>query len=129
MPERQAVLYPKLWFNPDEMAKIRRGFFPTVMEQKWFLYFTGDRLRMHRSWTGILIFDVGFAFDPKGGAYVTDVIVNRENREDGNTDDDEDLKMLEGIIHHHLLQPLEEPEVDGFVKAMSLAMQPKSDLF
>ena len=84
---------------------------------------------MHRSWTGILIFDVGFAFDPKGGAYVTDVIVNRENREDGNTDDDEDLKMLEGIIHHHLLQPLEEPEVDGFVKAMSLAMQPKSDLF
>jgi ADP-ribose pyrophosphatase YjhB (NUDIX family) len=125
MPERQTVLYPKLWFNPDEMAKIRRGFFPTVMEEKWFLYFTGDRLRMHRSWTGILIFDVGFAFDPKDGAYVTDVIVNRESREYSNTDDDEDLKMLEEIIRYHLLQPLEEPEVDGFVKAMSLAMQPK----
>lgn len=125
MPERQTVLYPKLWFNPDEMVKIRRGFFPTVMEEKWFLYFTGDRMRMHRSWTGILIFDVGFAFDPKGGAYVTDVIVNRENREYSNTDDDEDLKLLEEIIRYHLLQPLEEPEVDGFVKAMSLAMQPK----
>lgn len=125
MPERQTVLYPKLWFNPDEMVKIRRGFFPTVMEQKWFLYFTGDRLRMHRSWTGILIFDVGFAFDPKGGAYVTDVVVNRENREYSNTDDDEDLKLLEEIIRSHLLQPLDEPEVDGFVKAMSLAMQPK----
>lgn len=125
MPERQTVLYPKLWFNPDEMVKIRRGFFPTVMEQKWFLYFTGDRLRMHRSWTGIQIFDVGFAFDPKGGAYVTDVVVNRENREYSNTDDDEDLKLLEEIIRYHLLQPLEEPEVDGFVKAMSLAMQPK----
>lgn len=125
MPERQTVLYPKLWFNPDEMEKIRRGFVPTVMEQKWFLYFTGDRLRMHRSWTGILIFDVGFAFDPKGGAYVTDVVVNRENREYSNTDDDEDLKLLEEIIRYHLLQPLDEPEVDGFVKAMSLAMQPK----
>lgn len=125
MPERQTVLYPKLWFNPDEMVKIRRGFFPTVMEQKWFLYFTGDRLRMHRSWTGILIFDVGFAFDPKGGAYVTDAVVNRENREYSNTDDDEDLKLLEEIIRYHLLQPLDEPEVDGFVKAMSLAMQPK----
>lgn len=125
MPERQTVLYPKLWFNPDEMVKIRRGFFPTVMEQKWFLYFTGDRLRMHRSWTGILIFDVGFAFDPKGGAYVTDVVVNRENREYSNTDDDEDLKLLEEIIRYHLLQPLDEPEVDGFVKAMSLAIQPK----
>lgn len=125
MPERQTVLYPKLWFNPDEMVKIRRGFLPTVMEEKWFLYFTGDRLRMHRSWTGILIFDVGFAFDPKGGAFVTDVVVNRENREYSNTDDDEDLKLLEEIIRYHLLQPLEEPEVDGFVKAMSLAMQPK----
>lgn len=81
MPERHTVLYPKLRFNSDEMANIRRGFFPTVMEQKWLLYFTGDRLRMHRSWTGVLIFDVGFAFDPKGGAYVTDVIVNRESRE------------------------------------------------
>ncbi len=125
MPERQTVLYPKLWFNPDEMVKIRRGFFPTVMEQKWFLYFAGDRLRMHRSWTGILIFDVGFAFDPKGGAYVTEVVVNRENRQYSNTDDDEDLKLLEEIIRYHLLQPLDEPEVDGFVKAMSLAMQPK----
>lgn len=125
MPERQTVFYPKLWFNPDEMVNIRRGFFPTVMEEKWFLYFTGDRLRMHRSWTGILIFDVGFAFDPKGGAYVTDVVVNRENREYSNTDDDEDLKLLAEIIRYHLLQPLDEPEVDGFVKAMSLAMQPK----
>lgn len=32
---------------------------------------------------------------------------------------------MEEIIRYHLLQPLDEPEVDGFVKAMSLAMQPK----
>lgn len=125
MPERHTVLYPKLRFNPDEMANIRRGFFPTVMEQKWFLYFTGERLRMHRSWTGVLIFDLGFTFDPKGGAYVTDVVVNRESREYSNTDNDDDLKLLEEIIRSHLLQPLEDPEVDGFVKAMGLAMQPK----
>ncbi len=68
---------------------------------------------------------MGFAFDLKGGAYVTDMVVNREDREYSNTDDDEDLKLLEEIIRYHLLQPLEEPEVDGFVKAMSLAMQPK----
>ncbi|WEN41952.1 hypothetical protein CKCBHOJB_01534 [Thauera sp. GDN1] len=125
MPERHTVLYPKLWFDPDEMARIRRGFFPTVMEEKWFLYFTGDRLRMHRSWTGILIYDVGFAFDHKGGAYVTDVVVNREPREYNNTDDDEDVKALEEMIRYYLLEPLDEPEVDGFVKAMTLAMQPK----
>lgn len=125
MPQRHTVLHPKLWFSPDEMVKISRGFYPTVMEQKWFLYFTGDRLHMHRSWTGILIFDVGFEFDPEGGASITDVIVNRETREYGNTDDNEDLKLLEEIIGYHLLQPLEEPEVDGFVKAFTLALQPK----
>ena len=125
MPRRRTVLFPKLWFNPEDMVRIRRGFYPTDMNEKWLLYFTGDRLRMHRSWTGCLIYDVGFAFDPKGGASVTDVVVNRENREYSNTDDDEDLKLLEEMIRYHLLQPLDEPEVDGFVKAMSLAMQPK----
>lgn len=125
MPDRRAVLYPKLWFSADEMVNIRRGFYPTVMEQKWFIYFTGDRLQLHRSWTGVLIFDVGFAFDTNGGAHVTDVVVNRDNEEYGNTDDEEDLKLLEDLIRYHLLQPLEDPEVDGFAKAIAVAMQPK----
>lgn len=125
MPERRAVLYPKLWFSPDEMANIRRGFYPTVMEEKWFIYFAADRLQLHRSWTGALIFDVGFAFDTNGGAYVTDVVVNRDNEEYGNTNDEEDLKLLEDLIRYHLLQPLEDPEVDGFAKAIAVAMQPK----
>lgn len=80
---------------------------------------------MHRSWTGILIFDIGFVFDHKVGVYVTNVVVNRETREYSNTDDAEDLKLLEHIIRYHLLGPLKEPEVDGFVNAMNLAMQPK----
>jgi 8-oxo-dGTP pyrophosphatase MutT (NUDIX family) len=112
MPERHTVLYPKLWFNPEEMVRIRRGFYPTDMNEKWFLYFTGDRLRMHRSWTGILIYDVGFTFDPKGGASVTDVIVNRDPEEYGCTDDNEDLQLMEEMIRYHLLEPLAEPEAD-----------------
>jgi ADP-ribose pyrophosphatase YjhB (NUDIX family) len=124
MPERHTVLYPKLKFNPDEMVKIRRGFFPTVMQQKWFLYFSGERLRMHRSWGGIQIFDVGFAFDSKGGAHVTDAIANREG-EHGSADDNEDLKLIEKIIRYDLLNPLEEPAMEDFVKAWELAMKPK----
>lgn len=125
MPQRQTTLRPALRFSAKEMVKIRRGFYPTVMEQKWFLYFTGNRLRMHRSWTGILIYDVGFDFAPDGGAQVAEVVVNRESREYSNTDDGEDLRLMEQVIRDHLLRPLEEPEVDGFVKAMSLAMQPQ----
>lgn len=125
MPQRQTTLRPTLRFSAEEMAKIRRGFYPTVMEQKWFLYFSRNRLLIHRSWTGILIFDVGFDFDPDGGAQVADVVVNRESREHRNTDDGEDLRLLEEVIRGHLLHPIEEPAVDGFATAMSLAMQPR----
>lgn len=124
MPERHVVLHLGLSFTPDEMEKIRRGFFPTVMEQKWFMYFTGNRLRMHRSWTGILTFDLGFAFDDKGGACVTDVVVNRDSSADNKHNDEEDLELLEQLIRSHLLQPLEEPAIDGMAQAFSLAMQP-----
>lgn len=125
MPARHTVLRPQLRFSPDEMKRIQRGFFPTVMEQKWFLYFTGNRLRMHRSWTGFLIFDVGFASDAQGAACVTEVIANRESREYGCTDDAEDLRLLNDIIRYHLLEQLDEPAVDGLVKAIALASQPK----
>lgn len=68
MPQRQTTLRPTLRFSAEEMVNIRRGFHPTVMEQKWFLYFTGNRLRVHRSWAGILIYDVvnrpGFSRHP-----------------------------------------------------------------
>lgn len=125
MPARHVVLYPKLWFSPEEMEKIQRGFYPTVMEQKWFIYFTGTRLRMHRSWTGLLYFDVGFTFDQKGGALVTEVIVNREaDSPDYEYSDEEDLKLLEDMIRYHLLEPLNEPEVDGMVKALMVATKP-----
>ncbi len=125
MPARHTVLHPVRNYSADEMIKIRRGFLPTVMEQKWFLYFTGTRLKMHRSWSGILIFDVGFSFDADGGASLTDVVVNREPSNYSNTDEAEDLALVEGIIRFHLLEPLEEPEVDGMVKALAKAMQPK----
>lgn len=125
MPQRQTTLRPTLRFSTEEMVKIRRGFYPTVMEEKWFLYFTGNRLRVHRSWTGILIYDVGFDFDPDGGAQVADVVVNRESREYSNTDDGEDLRLLEQVIRDHLLHPFKEPAVDGFAAAMSLAVQPQ----
>lgn len=124
MHERHTVLYPKLQYTREEMEKIQRGFYPTVMEQKWFLYFTGKRLRMHRSWTGILIFDIGFAFDSEGGAHVTEAVVNRNPDEYSNTDDNEDLTLLEDIIRYHLLKPLEEPEVDGMAKALMQATKP-----
>ena len=124
MPMRHTVLHPQLRYTAKEMEQIKRGFFPTMMEQKWFLYFTGDRLRMHRSWTGNLIFDVGFAFDSTGGASVTEVLVNRERDQYGNTDNEEDLKLVGEIIRWELLALPEKPPVDGFSQGLMLASKP-----
>lgn len=124
MPARRTKLRSRLSYTAEEMERIQRGFFPTVMEQKWFLYFTDSRLRMHRSWTGVLIYDVGFTFNSTGGAAVTEVIVNRDPDQYSNTDDAEDLKLLEEIIRGHLLEPLEEPAADGFIQGVMQASKP-----
>ncbi len=124
MPARHAVLRAPLRYSADEMRRIRRGFFPTQMEQKWFLVCTGERLRMHRSWTGCLIFDVGFAPEADGGARVSEVLVNRDPQQYTCTDDAEDLQLVERIIRGHLLEPLAGPAVDPFAQGLLLAAQP-----
>jgi hypothetical protein len=40
---------------------IRRGFRSSVMEEKWNATFSDDHLRLYRSWTGILIYEVPMA--------------------------------------------------------------------
>ncbi len=104
MPERHDILYPKRYFSAQEMNRIRGGFQPQSDDDKWFLYFSGVHLYMHRSWTGDLIYDVRFAFLSDGGAYVSEVTVNRDPQQrDGSATDDDDLVLLEKIICYHLL--------------------------
>ena len=124
MPPRQALLAWTRTFSAAELDKLRRGFFPTVMEQKWFIHVAGTRLRLHRSWTGVLIYDIGLAEQADGGAVVTDVIVNREPEQYGQTDDAADVALLDELIEHHLLQRPDTAPVDGFVTAIDLASQP-----
>lgn len=122
--KRFDTLYPTLRYSAEEMVKIRRGFLPTVQEEKWFLVFSGNRLRMHRSWTGLLIFDVGFEFDQQGAAHVSDIIVSREKEHYSHPDSDEELRMMQDIIRYHLLEPLDAPIQDGIVMAARHAAQP-----
>lgn len=122
MAAQNKMLTREIRYSRDQVEMIRRGFFPTVMEQKWFIYLSGNSLRLHRSWTGSLIYDVALEWLRDGGALVKQIVVNRDPRTYSNTDDFEDLTLFEKIIQWHLLEPLEEPEVDGIVKALEAAM-------
>ena len=60
MPEETITLELDLSFSEKEFDAIQKGLCPEVMEDKWFIYFTGETLYMHRSWTGCCIYEVQF---------------------------------------------------------------------
>jgi len=41
-----------LKFNEEEYEKIKKGFIPSVMEEKWFVFFEENWIHWVRSWTG-----------------------------------------------------------------------------
>jgi hypothetical protein len=86
MPARQSNLVLNLTYADAEMARIRHGFIPHSMDERWFLYFSDGSLHVHRSWTGLYIFQVFFT---RTGTHwcATHAIVNREPEEYSETDD------------------------------------------
>ena len=45
-------------FTARELEIIKAGLIPREMEDKWFIYFEGDTLYLHRSWTGQPVYKV-----------------------------------------------------------------------
>jgi hypothetical protein len=39
-------------YSAEDLERIRRGFVPYAMEERWFIGVDGDRLCFYRSWTG-----------------------------------------------------------------------------
>lgn len=57
--ERQRLVVNRV-YTPDEMAIIYRGFIPSCMDDRWFIYYEGRSLFLHRSWSGFCIFRIDF---------------------------------------------------------------------
>jgi hypothetical protein len=85
------------------MEQIRRGFFPTSREQRWFIHFSGTQLRFYRSWTGLFAMAVNFELDPRGGGRIAEVLLNSDPVEVGVPDEAEVLKELNAAIDTLLL--------------------------
>lgn len=89
-------------FSPFDSWLIRRGFVPTAMEEKWFIYFHHDRLLFRRSWTGILIYDIEHHWR-EDRLVIQEAVVNRDAREYSETDDAHDHALLHYLIEAVLL--------------------------
>jgi hypothetical protein len=56
-----STIYPwRMWPN------VYFGLYPEVMEDKWFAFMEHRHLRIHRSWTGNPIYELGFSLQADG---------------------------------------------------------------
>ncbi|WP_145144464.1 hypothetical protein [Roseomonas gilardii] len=102
MPAARAQLMVRHEFGPMDSYLIRRGFKSSVMEEKWDAEFSGNCLRLYRSWTGIMIFELPMTV--RGAClYAGAVYVNRDPEEHASRDDDFDKAMAGYVISRVLL--------------------------
>jgi hypothetical protein len=123
MPAMQTNITLDLSYSEANMARIRHGFIPTNMDEKWFLYFADDCLHMHRSWTGLCIFQVYFS---RAGEEwrATHAVANRDREQYGETSDEVDRDLIADLIHGYLVTDDYHCKEDGFMAALELATQP-----
>lgn len=125
MPRRRVDLPLNFTLNAQESSRIRLGFIPKQMEDKWFAWFDPERLilNQHRSWTGYHIDRIHFVVDGEGLRAVR-ATVNRDVDQYSNTDDAEDVQRIESLVRSLAEHDLSVPATDGFAAALQSATGP-----
>lgn len=127
MPEQQVKLALDFTLNEKEAARIRLGFIPTAMEEKWFSYFENNVLHNHRSWTGFCIDQIHFV-PADAGLRATQAVVNRDREQYHETDDAADIRRIEIMVRELGGMPApdderEKSQADSNIGGLALAMQ------
>jgi 8-oxo-dGTP pyrophosphatase MutT (NUDIX family) len=123
MPKQRKTIALDLRYGAEEMHRIRKGFFPTSMDDKWFIWFDDLVLHLHRSWTGYTNYRVQFVSDGDGWR-ATAAVLNRNSKQYGGKDDEEDRQNIACCIDELLVNRRTKPQEDGFAAAIALATQP-----
>lgn len=101
-PDERAPLQLEATFSIEEAGRLRLGFVPQRMEDKWFIYYDDDWLRFHRSWTGAFIYAVRLDDSP-AGARVVESWVSRDPQQHAVSDIDHDRRLVRFLIDAFLL--------------------------
>src|SRR4051794_8426430 len=68
LPDQRSRLSLQRVYTEQEYERIRLGFIPERMEDKWFMFNEEDTLYIHRSWTGDCIYQLTFVKEAAGYA-------------------------------------------------------------
>ena len=81
---------------------MRRGLVPEDMHDRWFIFFEEGWLHFHRSWTGYWIFSIQMnAAD--SDVHITEGWASRDAEQYRSCGDQEDVRLISGLIQGHLL--------------------------
>jgi len=103
LPVQRAILTLDHTYTSAEMEKIRQGYLPAQMEDKWFIYWQNDCLHFHRSWTGICLYVMPIAASDDHFV-VRQAEVNRDTKQYSATDDQHDAAMVLYLVELLLLE-------------------------
>lgn len=82
MPSQTQQLNVLRTFTAEEFDNIILGFIPRNMDDRWFIYYEPPCLSVHRSWTGLCVYEVYFEPVDNGssqqGMRISQVLVNQE---------------------------------------------------
>ena len=77
LPAEHDVLVIDRQYTSEEFCRISVGCIPKGMDDHWFIFYEDPWLYLHRSWTGLCIFQVRFE-SVNQGHRVVEVLVNAE---------------------------------------------------
>lgn len=112
LPRKRTTISLDRMFSKKDMARIRRGVVPRQMEDKWFIYWEGDSLYFHRSWTGFCFYIVRFTEEVAGWRMI-EAMVNRNPKQYRETSDEIDRKRIPFLVDVLLLHRNVEFPDDG----------------
>jgi hypothetical protein len=97
MPKARALLHYQRDLTPAQYKRLRHGFIPESMDDRWFFFKEGEWTQFHRSWTGYCIFRV--RVERSGNRWsVTEVWVNRNSKQYNPSDDRSALEELDRLF-------------------------------
>ncbi len=97
LPEARKRLPVEKSYSAAAYSAIQRGLIPGGSDDRWFMFWEDDWLYLHRSWTGICIFQVKFV--QNAAEYrIDEAWVNRDPEQYDQTDDENDKAGLLTLI-------------------------------
>lgn len=129
-PEKRQALEINDVFTLEQFEKMKKGFRPEVMEQKWAVYFCDGCLYFRRSWTGLMTYALNFEVR-EDGAHIVSAWVSDDPNHYRRLDDETEKGTVLFLIYLLLLKenyPTPKTEHGGDLRALELWSQFGSDL-